>query len=102
MRSAAVAGRGLAAAAVRGAPGAAATTPSGVPDLLASRHGGVPAWSPDAATLAIATFTPAGGGGYNGNPHRNDDDPPAPFADADDYALWRVVAPRAVDERRRR
>ena len=69
-----------------------------MPDLLASRHGGVPAWSPDAASLAIATFTPAGGGGYNGNPRRNDDEPPAAFADADDHVLWRVVAPRAVDE----
>src|SRR5262245_37591735 len=86
------AGRGL-----RGG-GTALTSPSGVPDLMASRHGGVPSWSPDAASLAIATFTPAGAGGYNGNPRRNDDEPPTAFADADDHVLWRVAAPRAVDE----
>ena len=91
-------GRGPGRGARGGGAGGAPSTPSGVPDLLASRHGGVPAWSPDAASLAIATFTPAGGGGYNGNPRRNDDEPPAAFADADDHVLWRVVAPRAVDE----
>jgi gamma-glutamyltranspeptidase len=67
-----------------------------VPDVLASRHGGVPAWSPDSQFLAIATFSIANAG-YNGNPDRNDDDPPAAFADADDHVLWRVEAPRAVD-----
>jgi gamma-glutamyltranspeptidase len=90
-------GRGLGRGG-RGGGGGASGTPSGVPDVLASRHGGVPAWSPDATSLAIATFTPASGGGYNGNPRRNDDEPPAAFADADDHVLWRVVAPRAVDE----
>jgi gamma-glutamyltranspeptidase len=78
--------------------GAAGTTPSGVPDLMASRHGGVPAWSPDSASLAIATFSTAAAGGYNGNPRRNDDEPPAAFANADDHLLWRVVAPRPVDD----
>jgi gamma-glutamyltranspeptidase len=75
--------------------------PSGLSALvgpvLASRHLGAPAWSPDSLTLAIATF-PIGGAGYNGNPNRNDDDPPAAFAAAAPYALWRVAAPRAVDE----
>ena len=65
--------------------------------VLASRHGGVPAWSPDGLTLAIATFSTSGGG-YNGNPNRNDDDPPAALAGGSQYALWRVPAPRAVDD----
>jgi gamma-glutamyltranspeptidase len=47
--------------------------------------------------LAIATFTTSNPG-YNGNPNRNDNDPPTAFADANQYALWRVLAPRAVDE----
>ncbi len=64
--------------------------------VLASRHGGVPAWSPDGEWLAIATF-PAPAGGYNGNPARSDADPPVVFANADDFALWRVAAPRPVD-----
>ena len=74
--------------------GAAAVT---VPPVLASRHAGVPAWSPDSQTLVVATFpvaTPA----YNGNPDRNDADPPMTLASADEYALWRLAAPRAVDE----
>ena len=67
------------------------------PPVLASRHAGVPAWSPDGQTLVVATFpipTPA----YNGNPDRNDADPPMTLAAADEYALWRLAAPRAVDE----
>ena len=36
--------------------------------------------------------------GYNGNPNRNDNDPPTVFAGANQFALWRVLAPRAVDE----
>jgi gamma-glutamyltranspeptidase len=72
--------------------------PAGLPGpVLASRHLGAPSWSPDGQTLAIATF-PTGGAGYNGNPNRNDDDPPAALAGASQYALWRVAAPRAVDE----
>lgn len=65
--------------------------------VLASRHGGVPAWSPDGEWLAIATFPAAGAGGYNGNPARSDAEPPLVFADAAQYALWRVAAPRPVD-----
>lgn len=44
----------------------------------------------------IATFTPTDPG-YNGDPRRNDDDVPMLFADAKDYTLWRVAAPRPVD-----
>jgi gamma-glutamyltranspeptidase len=65
---------------------------------LASRHGGVPAWSPDGQTLLIATFA-AVVGGYNGDPNRSDTDPPAALSSSTtDYALWRIAAPRAVDE----
>jgi gamma-glutamyltranspeptidase len=66
-------------------------------ELLASRHGGVPAWSPDGETLLIATFATTGGA-YNGNPLRNDDDPPAALVDASTHELWRVAAPRAIDD----
>ena len=58
---------------------------------------GVPAWSPDGQTLAIATFATSNAG-YNGNPNRNDNDPPTVLAGANQFALWRVLAPRAVDE----
>jgi gamma-glutamyltranspeptidase / glutathione hydrolase len=68
-----------------------------VSEILASRHRGVPAWSPDSQTLAIATF-PVVNAGYNGNPIRNDDEPPLALGAADQYQLWRVGAPRAVDE----
>ena len=80
-----------------GGPGpAAAADPGAV--VLASRHGGVPAWSPDGQTLLIATFLTTDAG-YNGDPNRSQDDPPAAFsASASDYALWRVAAPRPVDD----
>ncbi|HET9371248.1 MAG TPA: gamma-glutamyltransferase [Vicinamibacterales bacterium] len=68
-----------------------------VNSVLASRHGGVPAWSPDGEALVIATF-PTSTAGYNGNPNRNDDDPPIAFGAADDYQFWKVEAPRAIDE----
>jgi gamma-glutamyltranspeptidase len=78
-------------------PGAPAAPASPEPTtLLASRHGGVPAWSPDGQTLLIATFATSNAA-YNGNPNRNDDDPPAALAPAGQYALWRVLAPRPVD-----
>ena len=67
------------------------------PEILASRKLGVPAWSPDGQTLAIATFVPSNAG-YNGNPLRNDNDEPTILAAANEYQLWRVLAPRAVDE----
>jgi gamma-glutamyltranspeptidase len=96
---AAGAGRGGRAAG-GGRAGAAAPGPSGPPGLsglvLASRHGGFPAWSPDGEWLAIATFTTTTAG-YNGNPNRNDDDVPMVMADAKAFQLWRVAAPRAVD-----
>jgi gamma-glutamyltranspeptidase/glutathione hydrolase len=71
--------------------------PAGPETVLASRHFGVPAWSPDGQTLAIATFATSNPG-YNGDPNRNDNDPPTVLAPAGQFALWRVDAPRAVDE----
>jgi gamma-glutamyltranspeptidase / glutathione hydrolase len=85
-------GRGRGGRGGRGAAGPEASGP-----VLASRHAGVPAWSPDASTLLVATF-PVEQESYNGDPDRNDDDPPMAFADASDYALWRLDAPRAVDQ----
>ena len=76
--------------------GGAGATPNDFAQL-ASRQLGVPAWSPDGETLVVAT-TPQDNQGYNGNPQRNDDDAPIPFAAANDYALWRLLAPRAVDQ----
>ncbi len=58
---------------------------------------GVPSWSPDGQWLAIATFASANAA-YNGNPNRNDNDPPTALSAAGQYQLWRVLAPRAVDE----
>jgi gamma-glutamyltranspeptidase len=75
---------------------AGASTVADTP-VLASRHPGVPAWSPDGQTLLVATF-PTTAAGYNGNPDRNDADPPMAFGAASEYALWRLAAPRAVDE----
>ena len=63
---------------------------------LASRHSGFAAWSPDAETLLIAT-EPADTGAYNGNPRRRDDDAPAAFVSPADQRLWRVAAPRPID-----
>lgn len=83
------AGRGF------GGRGSAQADPADSP-VLASKHGGVPAWSPDGNTLLIASHAPTDPG-YNGDPLRNDDDVPMLFADAKDYTLWRVDAPRAVD-----
>jgi gamma-glutamyltranspeptidase len=93
------AGRG-AGRAGRGGPGAGqgAGSSASATDVLASRHGGVPAWSPDGQWLAIATFT-VGNAGYNGNPMRNDDDPPTAMATGESqFELWKVMAPRAIDE----
>jgi gamma-glutamyltranspeptidase len=80
----------------RGAGGGAGAPTPGA-EVLASRKLGVPAWSPDGQTLAIATFVTSNAG-YNGNPNRNDNDEPTVLAGADQYMLWRVLAPRAVDE----
>lgn len=78
-----------------GRGGGAVTDPADAP-VLASKHGGLAAWSPNGEQLVIATFAPSDPG-YNGDPLRNDDDVPMLFADAKDYTLWRVLAPRAVD-----
>ena len=46
--------------------------------MLVSKHGGAPSWSPDGKRLAIANLPPPDPG-YNGNPDRNDDEPPPLF-----------------------
>ena len=86
----AFAGRGFS-----GGHGGSPVDPAELP-VLASRHGGIAAWSPDGEQLLIATYEPTDPG-YNGDPRRNDDDVPMLFADAKDYTLWRVAAPRPVD-----
>jgi gamma-glutamyltranspeptidase len=67
------------------------------PSVLVSRHGGTLTWSPDGRLLAIGEI-PDPDPGYNGNPTRHLDDPPALFGDGRTYRLWIVPAPRAVDE----
>src|SRR4030095_5932742 len=79
------------------ATSATSTTGATRAGILASRHFGVPSWSPDSQWLAIATYS-ATNAGYNGNPNRNDSDPPTVLASANQYQLWRVLAPRTVDE----
>lgn len=64
--------------------------------VLVSRRGGTPAWSPDGKHIVIAAL-PAPDPAYNGNPRRNDDDPPPLFASADAFRLWRIDAPLPVD-----
>jgi len=70
---------------------------AGLGEVLASRHLGVPSWSPDGQALLISTFAITNAS-YNGNPNRNDTDPPTVLAGTNQFALWRVLAPRAVDE----
>ena len=65
------------------------------PPVLASRHGGVPAWSPDGRRIAIADI-PQPDPTYNGNPLRSVDQPPPLFTD-DAFRLWMVDAPVPVD-----
>ncbi len=77
-----------------GAAGERPPTPAATPALV-SRRGGAPAWSPDGRTIAIAELPPADPA-YNGNPLRQDTDPPPLFAD-EGFALWMVNAPLAVD-----
>ena len=67
------------------------------PPVLASRHGGAVAWSPDGATLAVGEV-PSPEPTYNGNPHRDDSEPPPVFGLGRAYRLWTVPAPRPVDE----
>jgi gamma-glutamyltranspeptidase len=75
-------------------PGGTAASPNA--EVLASRHGGAPAWSPDGETLLVATFSTASAA-YNGNPERRDDEPPTALAGAGTFELWRLQAPRPVD-----
>jgi gamma-glutamyltranspeptidase len=67
------------------------------PAVLVSRHGGTLTWSPDGRLLAIGEI-PEPDPGYNGNPRRDLEDPPALFSDGRAYRLWIVPAPRAVDD----
>ena len=67
------------------------------PPVLASRHGGTVAWSPDGQTLAIGEI-PEPEPVYNGNPQRDRSEPPALFGLGRAYQLWTVAAPRPVDE----
>ena len=62
--------------------------------VLVSRTGGTPAWSPDGRRIAIADLPPVEPA-YNGNPLRNQDDPPPLFAEA--YRLRLVDAPLPAD-----
>ncbi|MEZ5293462.1 MAG: gamma-glutamyltransferase [Vicinamibacterales bacterium] len=66
------------------------------PPVLVSRRAGAPAWSPDGATLLVAGL-PAPEPVYNGNPLRDDRDPPALFDTGAAFRLWRVPAPAPVD-----
>lgn len=63
--------------------------------VLASRHGGVPTWSPDGRRLAIGEIPPPDPA-YNGNPLRSIQEPPPLFA-ASAFRLWIVDAPVPVD-----
>jgi gamma-glutamyltranspeptidase/glutathione hydrolase len=65
--------------------------------ILASRHGGAVAWSPDGRTLAIGEI-PDPEPTYNGNPHRDRSDAPPVFGLGRAYQLWTVPAPRPIDE----
>ncbi|HUE85189.1 MAG TPA: gamma-glutamyltransferase [Vicinamibacterales bacterium] len=65
------------------------------PPQLVSRAGGAPAWSPDGRTLLVAGL-PDPQPVYNGNPLRNDAEPPPVFASTDAFQLFRVPAPLPV------
>jgi gamma-glutamyltranspeptidase/glutathione hydrolase len=67
------------------------------PPQLASRLGGVPAWSPDGRTLLVAGL-PDPDPVYNGNPLRSEELAPPLFATSRAFQLWRVPAPLPVDE----
>ena len=64
---------------------------------LASRINGAPAWSPDGRTLLIASLAepqPV----YNGNPLRNETEPPPLFASSRAFQMFRVAAPLPIPE----
>ncbi len=66
------------------------------PAVLVSRHGGVPAWSPDGRTILIGELPPPQPE-YNGNPQRVTEAPPPLFALNGAFTLWTVPAPAPVD-----
>jgi gamma-glutamyltranspeptidase len=77
----------------RGETGAVRARPSSGP-VLASRRGGVPAWSPDGRTILIGAV-PDPEPVYNGNPLRSAVDGPPLFV-PDAFDLWTVPAPPDV------
>lgn len=68
--------------------------PTAAPALV-SRHGGVPAWSPDGRRIAIGVLPPPEPG-YNGNPLRDTEDGPPLFV-AGAFRLWTIDAPLTID-----
>lgn len=67
------------------------------PVQLVSRRAGAPAWSPDGRTLLVAGL-PQPEPTYNGNPQRDDIEPPPLFTASSAFRMWRVAAPLPVDE----
>jgi gamma-glutamyltranspeptidase/glutathione hydrolase len=67
------------------------------PPVLLSRQGGMPAWSPNGRTIALASVSdePLS---YDGDPRRLRSDAPALFALNADDSLRMLPAPRAADE----
>ncbi len=70
--------------------------PAAQPQLV-SRKGGAPAWSPDGKTLLVSGL-PDPEPVYNGNPLRNESEPPPLFSLNAAFQLWRVPAPLPVHE----
>ncbi len=70
--------------------------PAAQPQLV-SRKGGAPAWSPDGKTLLVSGL-PDPEPVYNGNPLRNESEPPPLFSLNAAFQLWRVAAPLPVHE----
>lgn len=64
--------------------------------VLVSRHGGVPAWSPDGRTILIGQLPPPEPD-YNGNPARASAEPPPAFGLGRAFRLYTVPAPEPVD-----
>jgi gamma-glutamyltranspeptidase/glutathione hydrolase len=72
----------------------AGTRPT-APLSLVSRHGGVPAWSPDGRRIVIGDLPPPEPG-YNGNPLRDTGDGPPLFVSGA-FRLWTIDAPQPID-----